>query len=85
MIELTFLKELMLLKEEYQKSENICICHYCYFLNSGFRFQPNVCNGCHDLLMISINLSNIAILKIKSSDYRCAISLISKNEAIKLM
>ena len=32
-----------------------------------------------------MNLSNIAILNIKGSDYRCTISLISKNEAIKLM
>ena len=35
------------------------ICHYWYFLNKGFNFQPNVCNRCHDLLMISMNLSNI--------------------------
>ena len=27
------------------------ICNYCYFLNKGFNFQPNVCNGCHDLLI----------------------------------
>ena len=38
-----------------------------------------------DLLMISINLSDIAILNIKRSDYRCIISLISKSEAINLM
>ena len=35
--------------------------------------------------MMSINLSDIAILNIKDSDYYCIISLISKNEAIKLM
>ena len=35
--------------------------------------------------MISVNLSNIAILNIKGSDYRCIISLISKNEAINLL
>ena len=35
--------------------------------------------------MTSINLSNIAISNIKGSDYRCAISLISKNEAINLL
>ena len=29
--------------------------------------------------------SNIANLKIKGSDYRCIISLISENEAINLM
>ena len=48
-------------------------------------FQPNVCNRSHDLLMMSINLSDIAILNIKDCDYRCIISLISKNEAIKLL
>ena len=35
--------------------------------------------------MMSMNLSDIAILSIKGSDYRCIISLISKNETIKLM
>ena len=37
------------------------------------------------LLIISINLNDIAILNIKGSDYRCIISLISKNVAINLM
>ena len=32
-----------------------------------------------------MNLSHIAILNIKGSDYRCIISLISKNEAINLL
>ena len=40
------------------------ICHYCCFLNKRFRFQPNVCNRYHDLLMIPMNLSDIAILNI---------------------
>ena len=35
--------------------------------------------------MMSINLSDIAILSIKGSDYCCIISLVSKNEVIKLM
>ena len=35
--------------------------------------------------MMSINLSVIAILNTKGSDYRCIISLIAKNEAIKLL
>ena len=61
------------------------VCHYWYFLNYSFKFQPNVCSGCHDLLMMPINLSDIAILNIKGSEYRHIISLISKNEAIKLM
>ena len=59
------------------------ICHYWYSLNKGFRFQLNVSNRCHDLLIMSMNLSNIAILKIKNAE--CIISGISKNESINLM
>ena len=51
----------------------------------SFKFQPNICNRCHDLLMMSMNLRDITILNIKGSDYRCVINLISKNEAINLM
>ena len=48
-------------------------------------FQQNVCKRCHHLLMMSMNLSDIAILNIKRSDYCCIFSLISKNETINLM
>ena len=34
--------------------------------------------------MMCMYLSDTAILNIQGSDYRCIISLISKNEAIKL-
>ena len=85
MIELTFLKELI--KQVHQKSVIFGIfgIHYWYFLNYSFKFQPIVCNRCHDLLMMSIILSDIAILNIKGSDYCCIISLIIKSEAINLM
>ena len=58
----------------------ICCC-LCY----SFKFQPNVSNRCHDLIMISMNPSDIAILNIKSSDYCCIIRPIRKNETINLM
>ena len=35
--------------------------------------------------MMSVNFSDVAILNIRGSDYRCITSLISKNEAVKLM
>ena len=66
-------------------SKEYDVCHYCYFLNYSFKFQPNVCNRYHELLMMSVNFNNIAILNIKGSDYRCIISLVSKNEAINSM
>ena len=54
-------------------SKEFDICHYWYFLNYSFKCQPNVCNRWHDLLMMSMNLSNIAILNINGSDYCCII------------
>ena len=64
------------------KSKECDICHYCCFLNKGFKFQPKVCNGCNNLVMMFMNLSNITILNFRSFDYYCSISEISKNEAI---
>ena len=67
------------------ESKDCDIYQFWYFLNNSFKFQPNVCNRCHNLLMISMNLSDIAILNIKGSDYRCIISLISKYKVTNLM
>ena len=65
-------------------SKECDICHYWCFLNKGFKFQPNVCNGCHDLLMMSMDLSDLDILNIVSGDYGCIISRIIQSEAINL-
>ena len=67
------------------KSKECDICHYWIFLNKGFNFQSYVCNEFHDLLVMSMNISDIAILNIKVSDYCCIISGISKSNAINLM
>ena len=51
-------------------SKECDICQYWYFLlNYSFKFQPNICNRCQDLLKTSLNFSDIAILNIKASDY----------------
>ena len=57
------------------------ICHYWYFLNYSFKFQSNVYNRCHDLLMMSINLCDMAVLNIKGSDKLNQ----KKKESISLM
>ena len=59
--------------------------YYWYFLNYSFKFQTNVCIRCHDLLMMFMNLNNVAILNIKGFGYHCIIGLISKNEDINLI
>ena len=67
------------------ESKNCEICHYWCFLNKGFKFKTYVCNRCHDLLTMSMNLSNIFILSIKNVANHCIINEISKSEAIKLL
>ena len=42
-----------------------CICHHWCFLNHNFKFQPNTSNRCDELLMMSMNLSDFAILTLK--------------------
>ena len=72
MTKLRFLKELMLIKQANQK--NVIFFHYRYFLDKGFKFQPDVCNMCHNVLMMSMDLKDTASLNIHGADYRCIIS-----------
>ena len=67
------------------ESKECNICHYWHFLNKGFKFQPIACNRCHDLLKMFMSLSDIAILNITGSNYRCIISGINKNESLNLL
>ena len=59
---------------ETSASKGCDICLYQYFLNEEFKFQAYVCNRCHDLLMMSINFSDIYISNIKNVDYCCTIN-----------
>ena len=59
--------------------------HYWCFLHKMLKFQSDACNGCHDVIMMSMNRSEISILKIHDADYCWITSKISKSEAIKVM
>ena len=72
LIELTFLKELMLIRQMNQKSVIFVIVFI--FLDKRSKFEQYICNGCHDLSKISMNLSNTFILNIHGVNYRCIIS-----------
>ena len=61
------------------------ISHNWCFLEKGFKFTVDACNGCHDVLMMSMNLRDIAILHVHSAYYCCIITWISWSKAIKLM
>ena len=46
-------------------SKECDIFHYWHFLNYSFKFQRNVCHRCHDLLMMSMNLSYLLFETLK--------------------
>ena len=75
LIELIILKEFMLMSQVNQNSVPL-LC----FLDKGFKFQAHVCNRCHDVLIMSMNLSNIAVITSNGVDYHCSISRNSKSK-----
>ena len=58
------------------------ICHYWYFLETKFKFQPEVCNGCHDLIQKVMNFNDVAVVFVKGNGYRIHFWYMSKDEVI---
>ena len=51
-------------------SKECDVCHYWYFLSKGFKYEPHLCNGCHDLKQKAMNFNDVAIVPIKGNDYK---------------
>ena len=64
------------------KSNNNKQCLVCHdlFFNHGLKFQDSLCNGCHDLIILCLNISHIAFITVKGVDYSCIIYDISTSE-----
>ena len=50
-------------------SKECNICHYCYFLDKGFKYKPYLWNWFHDLMHKGLNF-NVAIVSVKGNDYQ---------------
>ena len=66
-------------------SKECDICHYWYFLDKNFKYEPYLCNGCDDLMKKAINFNDVAIVSVKENDYRIHFWYISKDDAINKM
>ena len=66
-------------------SKECMLCHYWYFEDVAFKFEPHVFNICHDVLITVYELKNIVILTVKGVDYRCILWDISKNKAVNIL
>ena len=66
-------------------SKECDICHYWYFLDKGFKYEPNLCNACHGLMQKAMNFNDVAIVCVKGSGYRIHFWYMNKDDAISIM
>ena len=66
-------------------SKECDICHYWYFKDIGFKYEPYLCNGCHGLMQKAMSFNDVAIISIKESDYRIHFWYMNRNDAINIM
>ena len=66
-------------------SKKIDICHYSYFKDIGFKYEPYLCNGFHDLMQKAMSLNNVAIVYVKGIAYRINFWYMNKDDAINIM
>ena len=62
-------------------SKECNICHYWYFKDIGFNYEPYLCNGCHDLMQKATSVNNTAIAYVKGNAYRSNFWYMSKDDA----
>ena len=66
-------------------SKECDIFHYLYFKDIGFKYEPYLCNGCHDLMQKAMIFNNVAVAYVKGNAYRIHFSYMSKDDAINVM
>ena len=66
-------------------SKECDIFHYWYFKDIGFKYEPYLCNGYHDLMQKAMSFNNIATVYIKGSAYRIHFWYMSKDDAINII
>ena len=66
-------------------SKECDICHYWYFKDIGFKYEPYLCNGYHDLLQKAMSFNGVAIVYVKGNTYRIHFWYMSKDDAISIM
>ena len=67
------------------KSKECGICHYWYFLDKNFTYEPYVCNGCHDLMQKAMNFNDVVVVSIKRSDYRFHFWFMNKSDGTNFL
>ena len=46
------------------KSKECDLCHYWYFIDKNFNYEPYLCNGCHDLMQKAVSFNDVAAVSV---------------------
>ena len=66
-------------------SKECDICHYWYFKDIGLKYEPYLCNGCHDLMRKAMSFNDVDIALIKGSACRIHFWYMSKDDESNIM
>ena len=66
-------------------SKECKICHYWYFKDIGFKYEPYLRNGCHDLMQKAMSSNDAAIVYVKRNAYIIHFWYMSKDDVINIM
>ena len=66
-------------------SKKCKICHYWYFKDVAFKYEPYIYNGCHGLMQKAISFNDVAIVYVKRRAYRIHFWYMSKDHEISII
>ena len=55
------------------------------FFRQNFKYEPNLCDDCHDLTQKAMNFNDVALVSINSNDYRIYFWCMSKADEISII
>ena len=65
--------------------EHIICNSWPYFLIINFRFQPKLCDGCHNMRQKSLSFDCTAVVNVKGYDYTINFWFMTKAETVNSM
>ena len=67
------------------ESKECKICHYWYFKDIGYEYEPLLYNGSHGLMQKAVSFNYVDIVYVKGSVYRIQFWYMGKDDAINIM
>ena len=66
-------------------SKECSLCHFWYFIDKNFNYEPYLCNGCHRISMKVVSIKNLGIISVKGNTYRVHFAFMTISDATKML